>query len=207
MSAQLGKWRGIRISVHWTVLIGLPWLYYHTRSASATAISFVAFFFLLLAHELGHAAVALWRNVAVGEIRLLFIHGLCMHDEPYHEKDDVLIAWGGVAAQLVVLVIALGANKLLAILSPFTYQIASPLFQVLTATNILMMIINLIPVAPLDGAKAWRILPMLWERAKGMSWVASLRKLLVASERTRDRKLEESSEQIVADLIDKLKKG
>ena len=133
---RLGKWRGIPISLHWTVLIGLPWFYYKTTSVAATAISFVAFFFLLVAHELGHAAVARWRHVAVGEIRLFFIHGSCTHDEPYHERDDVLIAWGGVAAQFVVLVIAFGANKLLAI--PFTYHIASPVFRVLIETNLLM---------------------------------------------------------------------
>src|SRR5512138_70718 len=93
---RIGKWRGIPISLHWTVLFGLPWFYYQGKNVPATAISFTAFLFLLLAHELGHAAVALWRNVEVCEIQLFFIHGLCWHDEPYHEQDDVLIAWGGV---------------------------------------------------------------------------------------------------------------
>jgi len=90
---RLGKWRDIPIVLHWTVFLGLPWFYYQTRSVAATAISFAAFFFLLIAHELGHALVARWRNVPVGHIQLFFIHGSCTHDEPYDEEDDVLIAW------------------------------------------------------------------------------------------------------------------
>lgn len=204
---RLGKWRGIPVSLHWTVLIALPWFYYQTRSVPATAISLAAFFFLLIAHEIGHAAVALWRNVGVDEIELFFIHGLCRHEEPYHEKDDVLIAWGGVAAQLVVLVIAYGTNMVLATLSPFTHQIASPLFRVLIETNVVIMILNLIPVAPLDGAKAWRILPMLRARAQQTSWTMSLPKLGAARQNARDRMLEAESARITADIIDRLKKG
>jgi len=137
------------------VLLALPWFYYQTRSVSATAIACVAFSFLMVVHELGHAAVARWRNVEVDGIQLYFIHGLCTHEEPYHEEDDVLIAWGGVAAQFIVLVIAFGASLLLAAFAPFAYRLAAPLFRVLVQTNLLIIVINLIPVAPLDGAKAW----------------------------------------------------
>jgi Zn-dependent protease len=188
-------------------VLALPWFYYQTRSASATAISCVAFLFLLVVHELGHAAVARWRNVEVQRIELYFIHGLCAHDEPYHEEDDVLIAWGGVAAQLVVLVIAFAANLLLAAFAPFAYLAAAPLFGVLIQTNLLIMVFNLIPVPPLDGAKAWRGLPLFWERAQGTSWAAGLRKLSAARGRARNKKLEAKAQRITADIIDKLKKG
>lgn len=207
---QLGSWRGIPISLHWTVLIGLPWFYYQTRTASGTAISFVALLFLLLAHELGHAAVARWRGVEVGAIRLLFLHGICTHDEPYDEEDDVLIAWGGVAAQLVVLVVAFGSELLLALvpLAPLAEQLTSPLFRVLIYTNFVIMIINLIPVAPLDGAKAWRILPMLRARAKRrMSWASGVSRLRSAADKARNERLEAESERVAAEIIDKLKKG
>ena len=204
---RLGRWRGVPITLHWTVLLALPWFYYQTRSFTATAIACVAFFFLLVVHELGHAAVARWRNVAVERIQLYFIHGLCTHDEPYYEEDDVLIAWGGVAAQLVVLVVAFAANLLLPASTPFAYEVAAPLFGVLIQTNLLMMVINLIPVAPLDGAKAWRVLPLLRERAQRTSWAAVLRKLSAARGRARNRKLEAKAERITADIIDKLKKG
>ena len=89
---RLGRWRGVPILLHWTVLIGLPWFAYQTKSVGGTAISFAAFFVLLVVHELGHAAVATWRRVDVHRIELLFLHGLCVHDQPYDEQDDVLIA-------------------------------------------------------------------------------------------------------------------
>ncbi len=204
---RLASWRGVPVTLHWTVLLALPWFYYQTRSVSATAISCVAFFFLLVVHELGHAAVAKWRNVDVESIQLYFIHGLCTHDEPYHEEDDVLIAWGGVAAQLVVLVVAFGASLLWAAFEPFAYGYAAPLFRVLIQTNLLMVVINLIPVPPLDGAKAWRALPLLRERAQHTSWGAWLRKLSAARGRARNKKLEAKAQRITAEIIEKLKKG
>ena len=206
-SWRLGRWRGVPISLHWTVLIGLPWFYYETRGFADTAIAFVGFFFLILIHELGHAAVARWRGVEVESIRLFFIHGTCSTEEPDYELDDVLIAWGGVAAQLVVLVVAFGAGLLLPTVSPFAHGLASSLLRVLTEVNLFIMIVNLIPIAPFDGAKAWRILPILRERWERTSWATALRRRSVAREKARTEKLEAASERIAADIIDKLKKG
>ena len=205
-SWRLGQWRGIPISLHWTVFIGIPWFLYQTRSLLDTGAAFFAFFLLLLVHELGHAAVAMWRRVEVHRIQLFFLHGNCSHELPEYELDDVLIAWGGVAAQFVVLVIALGADLLLATLSPAARVLGSPVFHVFIATNIFLMIFNLIPVAPFDGAKAWRILPMLAEWAKDTSWAHELRRWSAARRTARTRKLEAESERIAADIIDKLKK-
>src|SRR5215471_9489224 len=203
---RLGRWRGIPILFHWTVLIGLPWFAYQTKSVAGTAISFAAFFVLLFVHELGHAAVATWRRVDVRRIELLFLHGSCAHDQPYDEEDDVLIAWGGVAAQFVVLLAALGYDTLLGPRSPYTHPMTYALLRVLIDTNVLIMIVNLIPVAPLDGAKAWRCIPILREWAKGTSWAASLRALLAARQKARDKRIEAKSARITADIIDKPKK-
>ena len=203
---QLGQWRGIPISLHWTVFIGIPWFLWQTRSLANTAIAFVAFFFLLLAHELGHAAVARWRRVEVDHIQLFFLHGYCAHEPPDYELDDVLIAWGGVAAQFIVLVIALVGDVLLATFWPDARVLTSPLLRVLIGTNVLIMIFNLIPVAPFDGAKAWRILPILAEWAKDTSLAHEWRRRSAARMTARTKKLEAESERIAADIIDKLKK-
>ena len=203
---QLGQWRGIPISLHWTVFIGIPWFYYFTRDLADTGIAFLAFSLLVLIHELGHAAVALWRRVEVLWIELRFIHGVCAHEEPYHEIDDVLIAWGGVAAQFVVLAIALVADMLLATAAPAARAIASPLLMVFIGTNVFIIVFNLIPLAPLDGSKAWRIIPLAREWAKDTSWAHMWRRRSAAREMERTRKLEAESERIAADIIDKLKK-
>jgi Zn-dependent protease len=207
-SWRLGRWRGVPISLHWTVLIGIPWFLYQTRSLAGTAIAFVGFLFLMLVHELGHAAVARWRRVDVDRIQLFFLHGTCtLSEAPYDELDDVLIAWGGVAAQFVVLVIALAADVLLAMFAPAARYLAWPLLRVLIATNLFIIVFNLIPLAPFDGAKAWRILPMLAEWWRETRFATSLRRRSAARAKERTKKLEASSERIAADIIDKLKKG
>jgi stage IV sporulation protein FB len=204
---QIGKWRDVPISLHWTVLIGLPWLFYQTRSVVDTLVGFIAFFLLLLAHELGHAAVAHWRHVEVHYIRLLFIHGLCAHDEPYHEEDDIWIAWGGVAAQLAVLLVAVSASLLLVTFAPGVRLLAAPLFEVLIEINLVILVVNLIPVAPLDGAKGWRALPLLQEWLRETSWALRLRQRADARAKVREKQLETESERVAADIISRLKKG
>ena len=204
---RLGQWRGVPIALHWTVLLGLPWLLYLTRSATATLVAFPAFLFLLMAHELGHAAVARWRGVEVNRIDLFFLHGVCEHDAPDYEEDDVLIAWGGVAAQLVVLLVALAFDFVLPTLSPAAYVVVAPALSVLIGTNVFIMIFNLIPIAPFDGARAWRALPLLRDWARTTSWGARVRRMFNARERARTRRLEAESQRIAADIIDKLKKG
>ena len=199
---RLGRWRGVPISLHWSVFIGIVWFYYQSGSLVSTSIAFGAFFLLLLAHELGHAAVAQWRNVEVNGIELFVLHGICRTEEPYYELDDVLIAWGGVAAQFVVLLVALGADLFFAP-SFYTYRLISPLLSVFIEANIVIMLVNLIPVAPLDGATAWRALPLLAKRIKRTSWVASLRN---ARKSARDKTINAHSERVVVDIVDKLKK-
>ena len=204
---RLGEWRGISIFFHWTVLLGLPWFLYKTRSVTDTAISFAAFFALLLVHELGHAAVAMWRHVDVHRIELLFLHGFCVHDQPYDEEDDILIAWGGVAAQFAVFVLALGFDMLLGPRSPYTHSVTFSILLVLIDANLVIMIINLIPVAPLDGAKAWRCIPILRKWVRRTSWATSLRSRLAARQRARDKKIEAKSARTTAEIIDRLKKS
>jgi stage IV sporulation protein FB len=200
---RLGKWRGIPISLHWSVFIGVVWFYFQTRSLSATAISLGAFVFLLLAHELGHAAVARLRHVQVYGIELFIFHGTCSHEAPYDELDDVLIAWGGVAAQFVVLLVALNMDMLFAS-SFYTHRLISPLLSVFIEANIVIMIVNLIPVAPLDGATAWRALPLFARWVKRMPWMAGVRKAREKS--ARGRRINAQSERTVVDIADKLKK-
>jgi hypothetical protein len=162
---RLGKWRGVPIALHWTVLLGLPWFYFQTRSVTAAAISFVGFLLLLVAHELGHAAVAMWRGVRVRKIQLYFIHGLCTHDEAYHEEDDVLIAWGGVAA-LSSCGSRLWRRELLKRLPPAAYR--PSLCFAFSWNSTRDDDPQLIPVMP-DGAKAWRAPPpgMGWRNVSG----------------------------------------
>ena len=190
------KWRDVPVVLSWTVLLGLPWFYYRQRSLLGMAIAFACFFFLMLIHELGHAAVAKWRKVRVLEIQLYIVHGLCRHEEPDREVDDIWIAWGGVAAQAVVLLIAWIVRLQLGEYSYLLHFNAWLALDIFTATNLSLIVLNLIPVPPLDGAKAWRVVPRLWARMPR----PSLKRW------RRNRELERQSKVVTADIIERLKK-
>ncbi len=203
-SWMLGRWRGIPISIHWSIFLGILWFLYDEGDVPGAALAFAAFVFLLLAHELGHAAVATWRRVEVLEVRLYLLHGYCAHEAPRYEIDDAAIAWGGVAAQLVVLVVGVAADLLLAT-SSYRYDAASPVLGVFIEMNLVLMIVNLIPVTPLDGATAWRIFPISAEAAR-TKWARSRRRRSARRENARNAQADVESERVVVDISDKLKK-
>ena len=185
---QLLKWRDVPVVFDWTVLLGLPWFYYRHGGLIGMGMAFMSFLFLLLAHELGHAAIAKWRGVPVIEIRLFILHGYCEHERPDKKSDEVWIAWGGVAAQFVVLLFAWVLAALLMSQAHELYRHAEPMLRILITVNLFIILFNLLPFPGLDGAKAWRVLPMAWK-----SW-------------SRDRRLKRESKAVAADIIEQLRK-
>ena len=116
---------------------------------------------------MGHAAVSRWRHVRVHGIELLLFHGRCRHALPRRQSDDVLIAWGGVAAQFVVLLLTWGVSVLLLHYAPPQMRWwALSTANLFAEVNIFTMLFNLLPIEPLDGAKAWRAIPLLYRRLR-----------------------------------------
>lgn len=202
---QLARWKGVPILLHWSVLLGLVWFGLRYQRLVPTLLTFSGFFALLLVHELGHAIAARSRKVHVFGIRLYFLHGLCSHAQPHRERDDVFIAWGGVLAQGVILVMALLAKPVLAMAFPTAEPVLAPLFLVLITGNALMIAINLLPVAPLDGHRAWRVLrPLRGTLSSRLRHaVASLKRIPDHRKRRAKRKEAESN---VVDLLERIKK-
>ena len=185
------------MSMHWTVLLAFPWLYIIMRSFIAAAIGTVAFFGLLVAHEFGHVAVARWRGVYVEEIELFGMHGETSLGLKRTQVDDVLIAWGGVAAQLVVLLIAFAAYYPLAAIGNYWVAlIVSPIFAVLTEWNIFLIIIALLPLGPLDGQTAWKAIPMLRQYFRRRRNPPPPKLMPI-----QQKELKERSEQAAADIL------
>ncbi len=203
---QIGRWKGVPILLHWSVLLGLVWFGLLYRQIVPALLTFLGFFALLLVHELGHAVAARSRNVRVFGIRLYLLHGLCSHAPPYRERDDVFIAWGGVLAQGVVLVLALVAQLILSSAAPLLQFELSPLFRVLITGNLFMIGFNLIPVAPLDGHRAWRVLHPLSATLSShfQRGTASLKRVLKVGKRRAQSKDAESN---VVDLLERIKKN
>jgi Zn-dependent protease len=201
----LGKWRGAPLLFHWTILLWLPWYIWKEGSVAWAIGTLLAFVALLSAHEMGHAFAARSRRLKVEAIRLYVLHGQCEYEHPYNEADDVFVAWGGVLAQFVVLVLALAGKHTCLLLWPPLAFTLEPLFSVFISVNIFLGAINLIPVSPLDGHKAWRVIPLLRERLKPR-YTALLRAVGSALNFKKHRAMKKKSERATAELLDRLKK-
>lgn len=161
---KVGSLRGVPVRLHWTVLLGGLVL-----SGFTFAPAFwVAFTLLVLVHEFGHAALVRrfgHRNLSID---VTGFGGLCRWSGHATAFERSAIAWGGVLAQAALLLVTV--LVVLIVGSPSNPH-ASELVHVFTRSNALLIGINLLPFAPLDGGEAWKILRH--GRLQGM--LASLR--------------------------------
>lgn len=201
----LGRWRGIPVSMHWTVLLAFVWLYLFFWNLAATAIASIAYVSLLIAHEYGHVAVLRWLKIGVESIELNGLHGNTSH-EWTSAADGILVAWGGVAAQLVILLLAVAASFALdSRTNAVVSFIAAPILFVYIKLNLVLMIVALLPIGPFDGHNAWAAIP--WIRRTIRRRRKAARELKLFPEKglspEKRRQLEESSTQVAAELMDK----
>ena len=203
---SLGTWRRVPVSMHWTVLFAFAWLYIVFFDVVQTLIGSVAYAIVLLVHELGHGVALRLKRIPVLEIRFFGVHGNVHHGYA-SPREEMQIAWAGVAAQLVLLAVASGVRALVAgNLSPIGYYIARPVFTVLIGFNIFLMIVALLPIGPFDGHAAWQVFGMM--RAKRRKKAARREEVRQFPERAlpedQRRELEEKAARETAELLDKL---
>jgi stage IV sporulation protein FB len=155
---ELGRLRGALIRVHWSMPLGaLLFTRFELRPVAWLCVTLVIFL-----HELGHAATVWACQRRVIAIDLLPIGGLCRWDgRPVTPFQRACIAFGGVWAQLLLLAVVLLVG---AIAGPPAQPWTFDAQQVLVSTNLFIMGFNLLPIAPLDGAEAWRFFPLGWAR-------------------------------------------
>jgi Zn-dependent protease len=156
---------GVKVFVHWSVLlisaiilVGAfddPWL-------SITVL--LSYYAVILIHECGHLIAARRVHCKVWSIELYPLWGITRFDEPYSRFDHGVIAWSGVLAQAVI-AIPLVLWGRAAIISRF--QPVNAMVVILGYFSLGVAAINLLPVPPLDGAIAWRLLPELFKRPSG----------------------------------------
>jgi Zn-dependent protease len=208
---SLGTWGRIPVSMHWTVLLSFAWLYIIFFDVVAMLFGAIALFALFVAHEYGHVFVLRRRRIAVTGIALFGIHGETSYNE-YAAKgnDATAAAWGGVAAQGVVLLLALAAGAFIPFAQvPFGQTVWAPMHLVLTKINIFLMIIALLPIGPFDGHAAWKV----FKRRRPAKPVAK-KKVGVAPPPAPEpeaalseeqmQEMDKSSEKMAADLMAKL---
>lgn len=160
----LGRIAGVPVRAHWSVPIGAV---VFSRFSWAPGF-WVGFVLLVLIHELGHAAVVKACRASVIEVNLHALGGECRYVGGVSALQNALISWGGVLGQLVVLIVALVLRY--AVTSPPLF--VRELLSVWIDSNLMLMAINLVPIAPLDGATAWKLPGLLrewWRRRRQRS--------------------------------------
>lgn len=125
--------------------------------------AWTAYFSVILIHECAHMLAAQWKGCEVTAIELYPIHGFVRFREPWSRYDDAVIAWGGVAAQAVV---ALPLVAWVAIFGFTRSDAVNVAIGILGYYSLVVAVFNLIPAPPLDGAKAWYLIPELIKRAR-----------------------------------------
>jgi Zn-dependent protease len=156
----LGRIRGVPVRVHWTTPLGAL-LFGGFALVPAFWLSFLV---LVITHELGHALLAWRAGHRVLSIDVTGFGGLCRLVGVPTAWHRSTIAWGGVLAQLVLLGLAVGV----AALTPLgASRWGVELLSAFTGTNLMLIVLNLLPIPPLDGAEAWRLLPQLVARRRG----------------------------------------
>lgn len=175
-SFRLGRIAGIPVGINWSVLVIL-WLlawslavgYLPTTEPGYEAIEYwlvgvaaaVVFLASLLAHEMGHALVAIRSGVGVHGITLWLFGGVSKLDsEATTPQAELRIALMGPAVSLGIAAAAGALAATLAALDAPDLAVAA--FIWLATINVVLGVFNLMPAAPLDGGRVLKAI--LWRR-------------------------------------------
>lgn len=160
--ADLGEYFRIPLRLHWSVLLLPLWILLFSHDLSRALLGSYAYLCLLVVHEFGHAWVVRRVGAVNEHIELHIFHGACYHRAVDTPLKNIAVAWGGVGAQAVVLALSLALIAALDLQVHGGRSAHAPFYVdilwIFTVANLVMIIINLLPFAPLDGKTAWRIL-------------------------------------------------
>lgn len=145
--------------MHWTAPLGAL-MFGGFRFAPAV---WLAFLVIILVHELGHAFLVRRFGLGLVSVDVYGLGGLCRHERGSAYQSSV-IAWGGVVAQGCLLLPAIVLSLLAPLLALPIGGFTAELLGALVYTNTFIIILNLIPIRPLDGAEAWKLFGHLRER-------------------------------------------
>jgi Zn-dependent protease len=154
--------RGVKVYVHWAVLLIGAIILLGAFEEPLPAFAVVASYYgVILLHECGHMVAAQRKGCAVLSIELYPIWGITRFSEPNSQYDNCIIAWAGVVAQALV-----GAPLVIWVkLFGFTrFQSINVAMAIFGFFSLSVAAMNLLPIRPLDGAIAWRLLPALLKR-------------------------------------------
>ena len=173
-SFTVGQIQGIDVKVHPTFALVLVWVIWEwgNRSGGVPTILFGLVlvglvFACVLLHEVGHAAMAQHFGIKVHDITLVPIGGIArIEQNPSTGSSEILIALAGPAVNvaiavalapvLVLIGLVQGADTFGTYLTEPSVAAPGGLILYLFATNIMLVLFNLLPAFPLDGGRVFR---------------------------------------------------
>lgn len=137
---RVGQVLGVNLRVHYLFLL---WVLVSLTFGNATLT--LVMLFSVIVHELGHMFAAKNLGLEVEEIELMPFGGVARlrgfsSGDP---AEEATLALGGPANSLVLLVIGL-------------FYSATPWGAALLESNVLLLLVNLLPILPLDGGRILR---------------------------------------------------
>jgi Zn-dependent protease len=160
-----GRIDGIPIHIHWSLLALSSLIVVSSLGSLAHAVGAVvallAYFASMLLHEWGHVFFARRHLCTVYGIELYPLVGVTRLQLPPTRYAHCVVAWGGLLFQAAVGLPMVAWIKLVGY-TPI--EVLNAFMAVFGFLSILMIVLNLVPIPPLDGATAWGIVPLLLHR-------------------------------------------
>jgi Zn-dependent protease len=158
-SWNVGTFRGIRVRVHWTLLLLLAlvgvseWGADGSFAAAIAGVALLAALFCcVLLHEFGHALAAKRYGIGTRSITLLPFGGIAALERlPSTPRHELVVALAGPAVN-VVLAALFGA------LLPIVPAASEAFVWTLFVVNVSLALFNLLPAFPMDGGRVLRAL-------------------------------------------------
>jgi Zn-dependent protease len=148
---------GVPVRIHWSVLL----FAFFAGQFSFAPGAWLAYLLLILIHEAGHAFVVRRVGARATALDVLGFGGLCWWEGEVTPLQRACIAWGGIWAQLVVLVVT---AVCVGFLGHPASKFADDMVNVALWSNLWLIGMNLLPIPPLDGKEAWSLFPLLRRR-------------------------------------------
>jgi Zn-dependent protease len=149
--------KGIRVTfdpLFPVIILFLFWEYIVAGALGLALAGLVAFTALILWHELGHAVMARLCHTEIYSINLHWFGGSCQHGRAKTRERDVLIASGGILAQALLMIGAIITAMLLPTITPAMAIVLHTFIK----TNLVIMVVNLLPIPSFDGGKIFSYL-------------------------------------------------
>lgn len=177
-SLNLGKIFGIRVSIHWTFVLLLGWVFIsqyriegYLDQAFDSVLQLLTLFSCVVLHEFGHAIMAKEYGIKTESITLLPIGGVAeMEQLPEKPLHEMLVSFAGPIVNLFIAGI-ISISLFIFHDSEVTFRFNElqnlSFWENILIANIILALFNLIPAFPLDGGRILRAaLSLKFNRAK-----------------------------------------